>query len=342
LEPESTMPYTWDVFTPLRPKNLTVRLETSDPFQEDNSASTGLGLEKILRIALVTDTPEPLERALAAVPNTEVQLISPKDYLVGAPFDLVVFRGFLPERWPRGHVFVLEPPGNQDLLPIHSLHSINPFSIIVHPDPLLTDVDLTGVRWTKAWALDPIPPEFEPILQSGEIPLLLRGQVGLSNIILLTPDLTSGNLTRHPAFPVLIANLIRLSGDVSLPGAIKPGETIPLPPASDFPTVLMTTPGGNRLDLSAARADRLFNAADLGIYEIELVDLDGGRKNFSLGVNAGDLEESNIEPQPWRLRMTFNTPEIRPQVMEIPLNLTPWLLAFATLILILEAWIAWR
>jgi hypothetical protein len=236
----------------------------------------------------------------------------------------------------------LEPPGDQKLLPIGSLQNIDPFSIIVNPDPLLADVDLTGVRWTKAWTLESGQQEFDPILQSRETPLLLRSEVGLSNIVLLTPDLNSGNLTRHPAFPVLIANLIRLSGDVSLPGAIKTGEVISLPPASEFPTVLMTTPDGTRTDLSSTREDSYFSTTEPGIYEIELVDLDGGRKTFSLGVNAGDLEESNIRPQPWSLGRTSSTLGTQPRGREIPLNLTPWLLGFATLILILEAWIAWR
>jgi len=75
---------------------------------------------------------------------------------------------------------------------------------------------------------------------------------------------------------------------------------------------------------------------------LEMIDLYGRTRQFTFGVNAGSFAEGNISPGEWRSDyvQTQVADETGDQVIEF--DLTPWLLGVAMVLLLVEAWRAWR
>ncbi len=339
LGPDSTLGYTWDVFMASTPSHATVVLEGGDALSQDDAASIGLTRPDSLRVALVSESPDPLVRAIQASPNVDLTVLRPEEYVPGSAYDLVVFRGYLPPRWPGGSVLVFEPPAGSPILASQGLTAIRTLPV-PRPDPLLADIDFSGVRWTQAWEIDPLPPGLEPVYTAGDLPLIARGQVGLTRLSLLLPDLNSGNFTRHPAFPVLMANALMLAADTSLPAQIRSGQPLPLPAGQRYPSIRVQTPDGEPIRFAVPRPADWRSTLLPGPYHLELTDLNGASTTFTVGVNAGDPEESNLLLQsPLPGSAGPFTPGTSQQQ---DLSLQPWLLALAALLMIMEAWFAWR
>ena len=339
LEPNSTRPYTWDVFAPQAPQTVSVLLEGQDALPADDQASLGQSRPGALRVALVSDNPDPVDRAIQVAPNTELTYIQPADYIPGSPFDLVVFRGYLPPRWPGGAVLILEPPADSELLGPAALRTITSVPV-PRPDPILTDVDFSGVRWSEVWDLNELPDGMEPILLSAGRPLIARGRIGLTQVSLLLPDLESGNFTRHPAFPVLVANIVSAAGDGTLSGRIAVGSALELPDAAVVPRIVIAPPEGRAVELDGNRAPAWAGTSLPGLYLLTMTDLNGAMTEAYIGVNSGDLSESDLN-----LRADLQ-PSVEPAgtsvTEQVDVSLQPWFLAAALVLLFLEGYLAWR
>jgi len=338
MEPNSVVSQIWEVAG--RPAAVTVSLAGGDQLSEDDSATFGLHYSGKIRIGFITETPQPLDKAVRSIPGIDLRILSPEEYLPGMPFDLVIFRGTLPESWPVGVILVVDPPTGKELLAVKGLEEIRSVPVPSR-DPLLTGVDFSGVRWSKAWVLEHAPSGFVALLQVDQNPLLMRGRVGPSQIYILLADLKSGNLTRHPAFPILIANLVQSSIETSLPAAMQTGERLPLPPAIEYPRLRVSPPQGDPVEFTADRPVVWSRTLDPGAYQVELVDLDGGIHRYTIGINAGSEVESDVRPGDW-----VSDRSAKAEVMQIgtsrAIDLMPWLLGIAIALLILEARLAWR
>lgn len=341
MEADTTVSQVWEIVG--RPSTVTVLLAGGDHLQEDDTASLGLHLShrgQEVRVGLVTDFPDPLDRAIRSIPDTDLRLLAPDEYVPGMSFDLVVFRGALPDEWPAGSVLVVDPPTGARLLAVRGLEDITALPIPT-ADPLLASIDFSGVRWASAWALESVPEPFVPILQAGTLPLLLRRKVGPSQVFLFLPDLSTGNLARHPAFPILIANLVQASSRLPLPACMHTGEVLQLPTADDYPLVRVLPPQGSTVELPASRPPGWERTSDPGIYRLEMVDLDGATHDCSIGFNAGDETESNLSLGDW-LSDRKDAEAVAQAEATREINLVPWLLGATVLLLGLEAALAWR
>ena len=346
MEPDTSRSFSWELIG--SPATLEIALDGADELPADDRAYTGLPQANAqgppMTVALVADVPGPLLRALEVVPGVSVQVIPPDEYLPGSPFDLVAFRGSLPERWPGGLVLVVDPPGQSGLLGQTEAGSVSelPFPRV---DPLLDDIDFNGVRWARVWVPERTPPGLEAILTAGRTNLLLHGRSGLSELVLLLAETADENGTptafaRHPAFPVLIANIAAAAAGASLPPQTALGEALLLPPAERYPEIRIVDPAGLETILGSARPNAWQDLRTPGIYTIHLQDLEGGETRFALGVNAGDLNESDITPGDWPAGIV--SPPLPVSQIEQPVSLVPWLIGAILLLLLFEAWPAWR
>ena len=345
IEPESSVTHTWEIVG--RGERISVRLDGRDDLSLDDVAFTTVervNAAKSVRIALVTDNAGPVLKALQAVPGTDIQLLSPDDYLPGSPYDMVVFSQFLPERWPAGIVLVVDPPAESRLLgqvrarPVTEL----PFP---QPDDLLADVDFTGVRWDSAWQPENIPVGLEPVLSAGTSPILLHGRAGLSDIVLLLAQVSDANGTptafaRHPAFPVLVANIVRDAAGIQLPNQLATGTALTLPGPDRQPGLRIDGPEPTGSFSGSERPLSWPGAALPGFYEFIFTDLDGRETSYVVGVNAASLAESQIAPAAWPGRL--ESPPMPAASTEQPISLVPWLLAAVAVLMLLEAWLSWR
>ena len=338
LAPNSMASQVWTITG--NPSSLSAVLIGSDELTEDDIAILGLPQKQSIRIGLIANDPSLLERAIGTLPGIDLMVLSPDEYIHGMPFDLIFFQGTLPDEWPAGVIFVLDPPKDHDLLTIQSSTEIQGLPI-PKDDPLLFNIDFSGVRWSKAWNLESTPEGLEPLLESDNLPLLIKSQQDFSTIYVLLADLFSGNFIKHPAFPSLIANFIKISSRTNLPGQIPIGGSLFLPSGNIYPRISISPPEGNVEVLESDRPLQWSNAKDPGFYDFTLTDVDGGVHLHTVGVNAGNMTESDIRPRDWVSNHIQNN---RTQTVETnqDLNLMPWLLGLTILLLLLEARLAWH
>jgi len=354
----SVIPYYWRVRG--RPSTLNVSLLGGDILPEDDTAYQGMQAGGRVRVALVADEPNPIQQAVRALPQADLKLISPADYSRQAnntSYDLSIFRNYLPDTLPDGVVLLVEPPmgGAGGAFPPALGRADVPTGAPVRAvanDPLLNGVDLTGVRWNSSWRLQSLPSGMDSIVQVGGEPILLRGVVngGRTSLVVLLADLASGNLTEHPAFPILIANLVTGLHQAPLPIHVQAGEPIRLPARGEFYSMDVTSPaGGSPVDFDTNWPQNWTDTATPGFYQFSMIENDGSATDYFVGVNAGDLEESDLQPQEWLASLAqpgatvSGSPALTPGEEEARrLELTPWLLGLAILGFFLEAYLAWR
>jgi hypothetical protein len=73
-----------------------------------------------------------------------------------------------------------------------------------------------------------------------------------------------------------------------------------------------------------------------------MTNQNGEKIQMQFGVNAGGFQESNITPGEWRLQYA-EAEQTMPQGFQVvEVNLSPWLLLVVAILLLVEAWRAWR
>lgn len=333
LEPASSLPYTWEIVG--SPARLTVQFEGADDLPADDGASLGLNTPPALNVALVADDPAPLDRALDAIPNTTVQLIPPADYLPGSSSDLVIFKDAFPPEKPISNLMILG-------LPSETTAPLDPARITLQPHPFLADLDFTGLRNVQFSIFNPLPGwladyDFQTLLETENRPLLLHGQTGHTQTTILSLDLASGNLTRHPAFILLLNNILAYYRSLAIPSQLAPGEPLHIPAGA---SASLTPPGGDAVALPSPCPCDYPDTRTPGLYRLDLVDAAGTTQTYWIGVNAGDLAESNIAPHQWS--PGTDQPSPLPSTLEEPIPLAPYLLALAIALLFLQAYLAWK
>jgi len=298
---------------------IATRVEHPDALPTDNEASlvlrqageTGLAL----RMLLVTDTASPLQRLLQLLPNVDLTTQgSDLPLPTGRRFDLIVFEQAIPAgaALPATPMLFITPPRGGPFA-VAGAMTTPVVSRVRAQDPLLTGVDLGGVTFgeTPVYTLDGTAHE---IVGADEGPLLFRGIVGDQPAVVLAFDLTTSNMPRRVAFPILMQNIVDELAPSPLPSTVVLGDPLLYRPRTDAMTVRVTPPGGEPVLLSLTVSgavgsppssdERLRQVAFAdtgrpGIYQVTEEDatakvLGGGR----FVVNAGHPRESDLRANP--------------------------------------------
>jgi hypothetical protein len=337
IQPNSKITRVWNITG--QPSTLSVSLLGNDILSADDHATVGVSAEREVSVALVAEEPAPIDRAIEAVDNANLRILGPEEYIQGMSFDLVIFRNSLPSDWPQGNILVVDPPSESSLLEISDPVKISSLPIYTQ-DTVLQGVDFSGVRWGNVPEVINIPEEFKPIVKAGTLPLLMKAEFGPSNITLFLPSLNDGNITRHPAFPILISNLVSLSRGDPIMSQVNVGEPIEIKNVGQYSSITVTDPEGITYELESG-AERYDNTTLEGLYEVVTTDLDGEVTTHRIGVNAGHAEESYLLEGSWVKDQEADP--LESEIMSLSTtDLTPWLLGLLILLLVFEAWIAWR
>ena len=205
-----------------------VEINGNDALGVDDFAGTGRAAESMVRIALVAEQADPLDRAILAATNVELEIINPDAYNYAADYDLTIFRDYLPSEWPDGVIFVVDLPVNNEILPASGVRSIDqPLEVAV--DPLTDGLVFSGVRWQNSRSLLDSQSDFSTLISAGDTPLLLEQEMDRGNLIVFTPFFGAGNLTRHPVFPLLISNVIESAREYRPEQHYQVGESLIIP-----------------------------------------------------------------------------------------------------------------
>lgn len=322
-----------------------VNLLGEDSLPEDDQAAAARRSDTTIQVALVTDTPGEVARAVASVANAQLTVYAPDDVIPEIIYDLIIYRGVLPGRWPQGTVMVFDPPAENPLIALGGEMVIQP-PLNWEAHPVLENVALENIRWSSA-------PEFLGVSEAGEgdlqgvnvvasdgdQALLVELKYPDGSKLVFLPNLGQGNFTKDSAFPVMVGNIVAYSQNLLLDGSYWFGETLQIPETILSQGAAVKVPSGENY---AEIAGEKMVLGELGEYSLEYTDRLGEVQTYSFGVNAGDSQESNITPQAWRFEIETDQTEQDYGVQMIEVNLGPWLLLLAVGLLLLEAWRAWR
>ena len=143
-------------------------------------------------------------------------------------------------------------------------------------------------------------------------------------------------------FPILVSNAVLYSRGIEFPSQISIGSKVQLPSVDEYPIVYITDPLGERKAAPRIQGTMYDATMQPGIYEIEITDFSGNVEIYSLGVNAGSMIESDIDPGEWVNNIDVSPADDERQQITRNVNLAPWLLGFVMILLVLEAFRAWR
>jgi hypothetical protein len=253
-------------------------------------------------------------------------------------FDLSVYYQAIPETFPTGIVVLIDPPEQTGQFAITSSKSVSGL-ITADPDPILEGIDFSGLRVSSLKGV--IANWVFPIAWVGEFPMLHAGVRGLTTLFIWSLDLSDGNITGHPAFPLLIANAAELAVEASAQASYSVGEQYDLPDVSVVRSIKLTDPLGYETTLEAPRNDTSIRLNNSGLYHAVFEDLEGTLIDQVIPVNAGDAREVQIAPRAWVGELLIDNPTDVTREAGL-LDLTPWLIGLVLGLLFLEARRAWR
>ena len=326
---------------------VAVRLGGSDVMPADDSAAVGVVTGSPLRGVLVAADPEAdttlaLHRALQSLPNLEVSTVNPDNYAPYENYDLTVFHGWLPDAWPRGGVLVVAPPEGPGLLTARAPITVQPLPASTAAS-LLVDVDLTHVNLGRAAPLE-VPDWLTPVLADEQgLTLIWHGATEGTRVVVFAFGLERGNLARRTAFPVLVANAVAEVAPAPLPDAVAVGQAVELPPAHRMPFLTIVAPGGAEHRFGGERASLFTETFEPGLYRLVGRTVSGQDWRGGFGVNAGSATESDlrVSDQPALNAIAqAGTPAALPG--NPPWELWPWLVLAVLVVMVAEAWLAWR
>lgn len=228
-----------------------------DALPADDSSVIVLGEATTVTSAVVGESSPFLETLLRALPDVVPATTGPADILV---IDVASAATIDRPTWVIGPT---EPPPGVTVVG----RIDEPVVTSVQPsEPLLEGVDLSNLAIAEAAIVE--APGWFPIVSAGNVPLILIGDVEGQRVVYFTFDIVRSNLPVQVAFPILGARIMDyLAGSrLSTAGTAPAGTPLTLvaPPGS---VPVVTTPGGDRIELSAQR--RVFTATgDPGLYTV--------------------------------------------------------------------------
>jgi hypothetical protein len=315
-------------------RRVAVKLAGGDALPADDFAEASVDIGFVRRVLLVTRRPEALERALRAIPDLTVDTVTPEKY-DGSGAEMVVLDGVVPSKLPAGQLIVVNPPAGQQFLPVGPEIQGVQFSDFDPRHPLLQSVDLSAVRLAKATPFQ-TPPWARVVAEAPAGPLILEGREEGRSVIALGFDPSDSGIDRMIAFPLLVANAVSFLGGGDLSPSLEPGRTVTLPVAPGVTQVSLEIPDGQVRRLQPEQGSIRLEEVELpGRYVIRETGAASGEPRI-FSVNMADDTESAIAP---KARDAVTVPAAPgDDKIVTPLEIWPYLVVGALLLLVLEWW----
>lgn len=300
------------------------------------------------RALLITEGNRFLEQILAVLPGLEAFKAPPDSALLTAeaePFDLYVFDGVpLPDPFPAADALIINPT-NGPLITVTGVvtGTAETAAIRLTNSPLLQFVDWSGISILRMKQVD--VPWAQTLVESAAGPLVLAGERNGQRLAILTFDLRDSDLPLQITFPILMANLTNwLNPGKAFEAAdiLHPHDVVTIVPSPSATAVRITTPSAATWENPLSEEAVLFNdTAELGLYQVALLDQDTVRPAGSFAINLFNPAESAIAPQPNIFVGAADVPTAAQDNVG-QWELWPWLAAVALLVLLIEWWVYHR
>ena len=265
-----------------------------------------------------------VDQLLSSIPGVDTS-VAP-----GEEVDFEVFVGSpVPGEQATPFIAIDVPGGIPGVSPIG--RAADPIPTLVAEDPLLEDIDVSGIAIADAQILD--VESANVILGAPGTPLILRGELEGAPYFYFAFTLEQSNLPVDIAYPIIGARMVgELTSAGASTGSLTVGEEIPVGVAE----ATIQDPRGSVSTLSIGDSDPIVDQAGFWVLQKD------GEEPIEFAANA-DVSESDLAP-------AGALPEIRPalerdgapRTATIARTLLPWFLAALALVLVLELWVSWR
>jgi hypothetical protein len=203
-------------------------------------------------------------------------------------------------------------------------------------EPLLDGLDLSELMIAEADIVQ--ARGWLPLVQAGDVPLVLLGEVAGHRVVYFTFDLVRSNLPLQVSFPILGARIIEWlgGGQVSTAATAIAGAPIPLAPPAGSRTQI-TMPDGGKRELDGNVIEFL-DTGQPGIYTVAYVAEDGATtggfvaaRQFAAAEAAGSSRRiATVSDEVGELEETTLLREWAPLILALILGLVliEWWVAF--------------
>lgn len=327
IEANAEAEQTWTL--PAGGSQLHLALDGGDALSQDDDAYTSLATTRPLKVALVSATPDPLQRALAAVSGVSVAVIPPDNYSTkAADADVTVFDSFLPAAWPNGAALVVHPPQGNVLVPVRSDKEVTGANLN-QQGALVNGLGFGGVNFGSPRVVESSD-GMATLLGADDVPLILRGRVDNHELAVWTFDVHKSNISTRLAFPLLVARTIRDLAPTALPSSIQSGSSLTMRPNAGATTVEVVSPDGATQQVASGASVTLEGLTQPGWYDIIERGATGELFRGRVAVNAGTPLESNLRQEPAPVLNNASSAGVGAQARQIT-DLWPWIALIALL-----------
>lgn len=350
IQPRSRRAFVFEIDQPYTSisAELVHEAGTIDLLPTDDRAWAVFDEARLQRTLLIADPPNRfLEQGLRSLPGLQVfRGDASRSSLPSQEFDLYVFDGWLPDRLPESNLLIVNPPRATTLFSAGEAVPVSGRLSLNQPDhPLASFLDLSSVNLRTVRPIARAP-WTEAIASAGEVPMLLAGEAGNRQVVLLPFDLRESDLPLQIAWPILLANIsewFRPAGLIGGGRAISSGESLALRPPAGAESLRVTLPDGSTRTMTVDAEQMSFTeTAQLGLYSIEV--LAGGEvlSSDTVAVNLFDRRESDIRPiPPEAIRLGGGETLIEPEEQFSLREFWPLIAAAALAVLLIE-WIVYH
>lgn len=317
---------------------VTARIDSSDNFSLDDTATAIARVARAFRVLLVTPGNVFLEQALRLRGDFQVDVVAPAAFRGAGSYAMTVFDQYSPPVLPDAPFIVVDPPPGTPLAggaPV----GIGRVRAADAGDPLLNNVSLQDVHVARSEDLT-ASTFGRALITSAQTPLVLVRDQPLRQV-LFGFDIHQSDLPLRLGFPILIQNLSEWMLPPTVPArTFHPDESVTVVPETGARSVAVVRPDGSRSQLPTTAISTFGGTDQLGVYTIEQT-VAGEVQRSWFAVNLFDDATSQLAPlehvtlPPARLSGVASTPHRG-------LNQIWPLLALLGLALVLAEWLAFH
>ncbi len=302
---------------------VNAHFSSKDSLVADDTAAALRSNAQPSKALLISDGNLFIEKAMALLPNIQLDKVKPADFTSSAGYDLVIYDGprpvmpaaintsllvFNPAPFlkPNGQVGTGDPndPAT-DAFNVTGRLEYPQIGAVQVNDPIMRYVNLNAVQISTARKMT-LPTWAHPLaLDRDGNPLIFAGSQDGRRIAVFAFDLHNSTLPLLVAYPLLMSNVVNYLTSsqtvaADLPASLKPGEAIITPAQTDATRVSLTRPDGQQVDLPMGGGVISYGDTQLtGIYSVQQFSPSGALGQPSrFAVDLFDPQESRIAAQP--------------------------------------------
>ncbi len=312
-----------------------------DRLAADDAAFAALAEAPPLDVLVVGNEPDPIMRALQALPAVTAHATSIQAFDDQAPgrADVYVFQGFAPAALPAASTVLVRPP-QVPSLEIEAPRAAGELPRAAAESPLLRAIDAADLASDDDFVYA-LPPWAAADLGVGGQAVLAHGVANGRRTALIGFQVTGARASQAPWYPLFWSNVMQWANPANpLPegAAVQAGWPLPLVPHPRADRVVVTAPGGDSTDYAAPRGAVLRVSAP-GAYTVR--QFAGGELIVQTSIDfAPDPGQARRVPPQAAALAAAGGGGAPP--MERRGDLWPWLAALALLLLLAEWWLSHR